>query len=48
MSESAKIAIITAVLNGAITWGIVTTKMDWMRADIAKLEQRIDRMEARK
>lgn len=48
MSDSVKIAIVTAVLNGMVTWGVVTTKMDWMRADIAKVERRLEVLEAKK
>ncbi len=47
MSEAVKIAIITAVLNGAVTWGVVSTKLEWMRADIDKVEARVKVLEAR-
>lgn len=45
MTEAVKIALITAVLNGAVTWGVVSTKLEWMRADIDKLEARVQAME---
>jgi hypothetical protein len=48
MSEAVKIALLTALANGLVTWGIVTTKMDWMRADIAKIEHRLELIEAKK
>jgi hypothetical protein len=45
LSDGVKIALISAILNGGITWGVMATKLDWMRSDLAKLEQRIDRVE---
>lgn len=48
MSEAVKIALITAVLNGAVTWGVVSTKLEWMRADINKVENRLAVLEGRK
>lgn len=32
-------AIIGALLNGAVTWGIVSTKLAWMRRDIDELRK---------
>jgi hypothetical protein len=34
MSEAVQIALVTAVLNGAVTWGVMTTKLAWMRRDL--------------
>lgn len=34
MSEAVQIALVTALLNGAVTWGVMTTKLAWMRRDL--------------
>lgn len=39
MSETLLIALVTSVLNGAVTWGVVSTKLAWMRRDIDDLMQ---------
>lgn len=31
------IALVTAIINGGVTWGIVSTKLAWMRRDIDDL-----------
>jgi hypothetical protein len=48
MTDAIKIALITAVLNGAVMWGVVSTKLDWMRKDLDKIENRTERLEGRK
>lgn len=47
MREGVAIAVLTAVLNGAVTWGVVSTKLDWLRRDVDKLETRVASVEAR-
>lgn len=39
VSEALKIAIFTAIVNGAVTWGVVSTKLAWMRRDIDDLQR---------
>lgn len=34
MSEAMQIALVTALINGAVTWGIITTKLAWIRRDL--------------
>lgn len=34
MSETLLIALVTAAINGAVTWGVVSTKLAWMRRDL--------------
>lgn len=34
MSEAVQIALLTAVVNGAVTWGVMTTKLAWLRRDV--------------
>lgn len=45
MSEALAIALVTALVNGAVTWGVVSTKLAWMRRDIDDLMQRIRSLE---
>ena len=49
MSDGLLIAIIGAVINGAVTWGVVSTKLAWMRRDIDDLrawrDKFVERME---
>ena len=47
MSDAVLIALAGAVLNGAVTWGVVSTKLAWMRADLDKQERRIEVLEGR-
>lgn len=47
MSDAFQIALITAVLNGAVTWGVVSTKLAWLRRDVETHEQRLNTLEAR-
>ncbi|MDP1740079.1 hypothetical protein [Polaromonas sp.] len=42
-----QIALVTAIINGAVTWGVVSTKLAWLRRDIEKLEGRVSACEAR-
>lgn len=34
MSEAVQIVLVTALVNGAVTWGVVTTKLAWLRRDV--------------
>ena len=45
MSDELLIAIVGALFNGAVTWGIVSTKLAWMRSDIDKQDGRIAALE---
>ncbi len=45
MSDSIVIAIIGAILNGAVTWGVVSTKLAWLRRDVDDLRARMLSME---
>ncbi|MDO9400674.1 MAG: hypothetical protein Q7T46_04355 [Polaromonas sp.] len=47
MSEALQIALFTAVANGLVTWGVVSTKLAWLRRDVEKLEERVQACEAR-
>lgn len=45
MTETLWIALASAVVNGAVTWGVVSTKLAWMRRDIDAMHERITWME---
>jgi len=46
MSDTMAIALLSAVLNGAVTWGVVSTKLAWLRRDVdLLLEERGKRLE---
>lgn len=36
-----------AIINGAVTWGVIRTKLDYLRRDIDTAHKRIDRVEDR-
>ena len=40
MSEAMQIAAVTALINGAVTWGIISTKLAWLRSDVDHLSAR--------
>ena len=42
MSEAFQIALLTAAINAAVTWGIISTKLEWLRRDVDLAHQRID------
>jgi hypothetical protein len=41
MSEAVQIALLSAVLNAAVTWGIITTKLAWLRSDVDELKAEV-------
>lgn len=50
MSDALLIALASAVVNGAVTWGIISTKLAWLRRDVdqltARVNQHMDRRDA--
>lgn len=48
MSDTIIVLIVSAALNGAVVWGVVSTKLDWMRRDIDDLEDRVAYLEGRR
>lgn len=48
MSDTIIVLIVSAALNGAVVWGVVSTKLDWMRRDIDDLEDRVAHLEGRR
>ena len=45
MNEALLIAVVTAVLNGAVTWGVISTKLAWLRRDVDLAHARIDKLQ---
>jgi hypothetical protein len=31
------VAVVGAILNGAVTWGVMSTKLAWLRRDVDEL-----------
>ncbi len=44
--EALLVVAITAAVNGAVTWGVVSVKLDWLRADIDHAHRRLDALGA--
>jgi hypothetical protein len=40
-----QVALITAMINAAVTWGVISTKLAWLRRDIDTLNARITNLE---
>ena len=45
MSAEAWLIIVGAILNGAVTWGVVSTKLAWIRRDVDDLRAWRERVE---
>ena len=48
MSEALQIAVMTALVNAAVTWGVISQKLAWLRRDVDQLGDRISRLERRR
>jgi hypothetical protein len=46
MSDAIALALLTAIVNGAVTWGVVSTKLAWLRRDVDQLQTRLRELEA--
>lgn len=45
MSDAILIALVSAAFNGAVTWGVVSTKLAWMRRDLDAHDSRLTYLE---
>lgn len=45
--EKLLIPVATLVLNAAMTYGVVSTQIQWLRADLNRQQVQIDRLETR-
>jgi len=41
------LTVLGIILNGAVTWGVVSTKLEWLRADVNRAHRRLDQLEAK-
>lgn len=48
MSENVLLLLLSAVVNGAVTWGVVSTKLEWFRRDLDSLAERLTHMERKR
>ena len=42
LSNDLLFMLASALLNGAVTWGVITTKIQWLRTDIDKITDKHD------
>lgn len=47
MAEKLMIPIATLAVNAAVTYGVVSTQLQWIRADLDRQQRQIERMENR-
>lgn len=45
MSDAVVIALVSAGINGFVTWGIVKTQLAWLRRDVDRLTTRLDKLQ---
>jgi len=46
--SDSQILIFSAILNAAVTWGVISTKLAWLRRDVDRIEKRMQDWENRK
>lgn len=46
IGEAVLIAVVSAIINGAVVWGVVSTKLEWLRADVDHAHRRLDMINA--
>lgn len=47
MPDELVVMILSAVVNGAVTWGVVSTKLAWHRRDLDDHHERLRALENR-
>lgn len=45
MNDALLIGLVSAAINGAVTWGVISTKMAWMRRDLDDHHARLQWLE---
>jgi len=45
--EKLLIPVATLVINAAMTYGVISTQIQWLRADLTRHQGQIDRLEGR-
>lgn len=43
--SSAQIVIISALINAAVTWGVISTKLAWLRRDVDDIKEHLDELD---
>ena len=46
-AEKFFVPAVTLLVNGAMTYGVISTQLQWLRSDLTRQQQQIDRLEAR-
>jgi hypothetical protein len=41
------VPVATLLVNSAMTYGVVSTQLQWLRSDLTRQQQQIDRLETR-
>jgi hypothetical protein len=39
MSDTVQILVLSGLVNGLVTWGVINTKLAWLRADVDALRK---------
>lgn len=47
MTDAWEIALLSAAINAAVTWGIISTKLAWLRRDVDQLTSRVNHLDRR-
>lgn len=45
MSDAVWLALLSALFNGAVTWGVVSTRLEWLRRDVDSILSRLHDLE---
>lgn len=45
--EKLIVPVATLLINAAITYGVISTQLQWIRADLTRQQQQIDRLQDR-
>jgi hypothetical protein len=46
-SEKLFVPVVTLLVNAAMTYGVVSTQLQWLRSDLTRQQVQIDRLERR-
>lgn len=47
MSPELLFSVLGVIVNGAVTWGIISTKLDFLRRDVDHAHRRLDALSER-
>lgn len=46
-SEKLFVPVVTLLVNAAMTYGVISTQLQWLRSDLTRQQAQIDRLEGR-